>query len=320
MKKVAILCSGGDSQGMNVCIKVFTNYCKRNNIVPIGIKRGFQGLIDNDFVDLREIDVQIIDRVGGSIIKSSRCKDFKTPQGVKKAVDNINKNEIDGVIVCGGDGSFRGVLALMGAGVKVMGIPCTIDNDLFYTARSIGFDTAVTQATKVIDDVMQTMTTNNRGVVVKVMGRGCGDIALQTAVTTLAHSLAVKELNSTMEGVLLDVKNAIDKGVESPIVVVSENVEFDETKLAEYLEKETGKEFRFIDVGYLARGGAPSVFDRFISTRYTIYAVDLLIQQKTGYAMAVQNNEIVAINVEEVYNYNQEFDMELVNYFKELNQ
>ena len=201
-----------------------------------------------------------------------------------------------------------------------MGIPCTIDNDLFYTKRSIGFDSAVSQATKVIDDVMQTMTTNNRGLVVKVMGRGCGDIALQTAVTTLAHSLAVSELNSTMEGVLLDVKNAIDKGVESPIAVVSENVEFDVNTLSKYLEENTGKEFRFTDIGYLARGGAPSVYDRFISTRFTVYAVDLLLQMKSGFAVGVQNNEVVAIKLEEVYNYKQDFDQELVDYFKELNK
>ena len=319
MKKLAILCSGGDSQGMNVCIKVFTNYCRRNGVTPIGVRRGFQGLIDNDMLELTPSFVENIDRMGGSVIKSSRCLDFKTPQGVKKAVDVIRENEIDGVIVCGGDGSFRGVLALVGAGVSAIGIPCTIDNDLFYTKRSIGFDTAVSNAVKVIDDVMQTMSTNNRGLVVKVMGRHCGDIAIQTAITTLAHSLAVNEINSSMESVLLDVKNAIDKGVESPIVVVSENVDFKVEDLAKYLEENTGKEFRFTDIGYLARGGAPSVYDRYISTRFAVYAVDLLLQLKSGYAVGVQNNEVVAINIEDVYNYKQDFDEELVNYFKELN-
>lgn len=319
MKKLAILCSGGDSQGMNVCIKVFANYCRRNGITPIGVRRGFQGLIDNDMLELTPSFVENIDRMGGSVIKSSRCLDFKTPQGVKKAVDVIRENEIDGVIVCGGDGSFRGVLALVGAGVSAIGIPCTIDNDLFYTKRSIGFDTAVSNAIKVIDDVMQTMSTNNRGLVVKVMGRHCGDIAIQTAVTTLAHSLAVNEINSSMESVLLEVKNAIDKGIESPIVVVSENVEFEVEKLAKYLQDNTGKEFRFTDIGYLARGGAPSVYDRYISTRFTAYAVDLLLQLKSGYAVGVQNNEVVAINIEDVFNYTQNFDEELVNYFKELN-
>ena len=319
MKKLAILCSGGDSQGMNVCIKVFTNYCRRNGVTPIGVRRGFQGLIDNDMLELTPSFVENIDRMGGSVIKSSRCLDFKTPQGVKKTVDVIRENEIDGVIVCGGDGSFRGVLALVGAGVSAIGIPCTIDNDLFYTKRSIGFDTAVSNAVKVIDDVMQTMSTNNRGLVVKVMGRHCGDIAIQTAITTLAHSLAVNEINSSMESVLLDVKNAIDKGVESPIVVVSENVDFKVEDLAKYLEENTGKEFRFTDIGYLARGGAPSVYDRYISTRFAVYAVDLLLQLKSGYAVGVQNNEVVAINIEDVYNYKQDFDEELVNYFKELN-
>ena len=319
MKKLAILCSGGDSQGMNVCIKVFTNYCLRNGIVPIGVRRGYQGLIDNDMLELNSDFVANIDRMGGSVLKSSRCLEFKTPQGVKKAVDVIRENEIDGVIVCGGDGSFRGVLSLVGAGVSAIGIPCTIDNDLFYTKRSIGFDTAVSNVVKITDDVMQTMVTNNRGLVVKVMGRHCGDIALHAAVTTLAHSVAVNEVGSTMESVLLDVKNAIDKGIESPIVVVSENVEFKVEDLAKYLQDNTGKEFRFTDVGYQARGGAPSVYDRFISTRFTVYAVDLLLQLKSAYAVGVQNNEVVAINMEDVFNYSQEFDEELYNYFKELN-
>ena len=183
MKRIAVLCSGGDSQGMNACIKAIVDTCTSNNVTVLGINRGYQGLIENDTKELTKFDVANIETIAGSIIKTSRSAEFMTEAGFRKAIDNLKKNDIEGLIVIGGNGSFRGCRDLVNAGVNVIGIPGTIDNDLFYTERALGFDTAVQQAVNTVTDIKQTMYANSRAVVFKCMGRHCGDIAVARAVT-----------------------------------------------------------------------------------------------------------------------------------------
>lgn len=320
MKKIAIVCSGGDCQGMNVGVKVFTQICKNIRITPIAVIGGYRGLIDCNFSELTEEFVANIDNLGGSIIKSGRCADFKEDKFVKIGVENLKKANIDGLIVLGGNGSFRGLKSLNDFGAKVIGIPASIDNDLFFTAKSIGFETAVNQATKVVDDVKQSMKSSDRGLVVKVMGRDCGDIALQTAVSTLANCVVMRELGSTENSILKDVRSAIENKVDCPVVVVSENIGFNVEKLSEFLEKNTGKEFRFADVGYLARGGAPGNADRVLATRFTCFALNLILQGKSGLAVGIKNNEIFAEEIEEVLSAKERnINIELIDIIKVLN-
>ena len=155
MKRIAVLCSGGDSQGMNACIKAIVDTCFANNLTVLGINRGFQGLIENDVRELGLLDVANIETIAGSIIKTSRSADFMTEKGFKQAIENIKLNQIEGLVVLGGNGSFRGCRDLVNAGINVIGIPGTIDNDLYYTERSLGFDTAVQNAVNMVTQVKQ---------------------------------------------------------------------------------------------------------------------------------------------------------------------
>ena len=171
MRKIGVLCSGGDCQGMNACIKAIVDTCTSNEIEVLGINRGYQGLIENDIRPLTRLEVANIETIAGALIKTSRSADFMTEPGFKKAIDNLKLNGIEGLIVIGGNGSFRGARDLVNAGVHVIGIPGTIDNDLFYTERALGFDTAVQQAVNTVTDIKQTMYANNRASVFKCMGR-----------------------------------------------------------------------------------------------------------------------------------------------------
>lgn len=297
MERLGIICSGGDSQGMNACVKTIVNICTTHGILPIAIRRGYQGLIENDMMFLNNEMVQNIDNLGGCIIKVSRSKEFMTQSGVKKAVNNLIKNQIDAVVVIGGEGSFKGAESLEKNGINVICVPATIDNDLFYTDMCLGFDTAVNNAVKAIDNIRQTMEANNRALVVETMGRECGAITLSTALATTAHSVAMRETKTDLKDVVNDVKYALSIGIESPLVIATENLKFSLEDIANALEKNLKIECRTCKLGYIQRGGAPSVADRNLAIKYGITAVELALQNKFGVAIGVKNGTVIAIKI-----------------------
>lgn len=313
MKRIAVLCSGGDSQGMNACIQAIVDTSIANNVTVYGINRGFQGLVENDFRELKKLDVANIETIAGSIIFTSRSADFMTEAGFKRAVKNLHDNAIEGLVVIGGNGSFRGCRDLVQAGINVIGIPGTIDNDLFYTERALGFDTAVQQAVNAITDIKQTMYANHRAVVFKCMGRACGDIALHTAVAVEADSLAVNEIEYSIDQIIADVQNSLNHGVQSPVVVISEGSKLDMNEIVSRIEKETHLTTRGIELGYIQRGGKPTFYDRLLGVRWGVLAVQLLMQDMTNLALGIKNDKIFSTPLIEVEHVLQEFRVDMVN-------
>lgn len=313
MKRIAVLCSGGDAPGMNACIKAIVDACSSNNVTVLGVNRGFQGLIENDIRTLTKLEVANIETISGSIIFTSRSKDFMTETGFKKAIANLKDNDIEGLIVIGGNGSFRGCRDLVHAGINVIGIPGTIDNDLFYTERALGFDTAVQQAVNTITDIKQTMYANSRASVFKCMGRDCGDIALHTALAVEADSLAVSEVEYSIPQIIADVRNSLNHGVKAPVVVISEGSKLDMKEISNEIEKQTGLTSRAIELGYVQRGGAPTYYDRLLGVRWGVLAVQLLMQDMTNLAVGVKNDKIFSVPLIEVEHVLQEFRVDMVN-------
>ena len=292
MKKIAILTSGGDSQGMNAYIHKLTKLLLKNKYSVVGIKRGYQGLLDEDFVALSNEYVENISFLGGSVLKTARCKEFSTDEGVKKAYKILKKHKIDILVVLGGNGSYKGAISLMNEGQKLICVPGTIDNDLYYSDISLGFDTAVNNAVNAIEKIKQTMLSNNRGLIVEVMGRDCGNIALNTAISVNANCLVISEDEQSKNNIEKFVKNAIKNGVDSPLVVVQENI-LDGEELTKNLQEKFNKQFKFEKIGYVQRGGSPTVKDK-------IFAALLAIQTTNS----IKNNEYniaVGLNKENIF-------------------
>ena len=318
MERIAILCSGGDSQGMNTCIKTIVKICESHNIIPIAVNRGFQGLLENDFSFLNHEMVANIDNLGGCYIKTSRCKEFESPLGVKKGVKNLQKNKIDGLIVIGGNGSFKGVEALVNEGVNCVAIPATIDNDLFYTDNALGFDTAVNNCVNAIENIRQTMLANDRALVVEVMGRDCGNIALTTAFATASHCVSTKELKRSVKDIIKDVRKVVNFGIKSPVVVMSENLPYTVDEVAKEITKQLGIETRTAVLGYIQRGGAPSVTDKLFAIKWGIASVEMLLEGNSGYALGNKGNNVMAVTIQEANRAKQNFSMETYKNLRKL--
>lgn len=320
MKKIAIICSGGDCQGMNTAIKTIVNMCDFYDIKVVGVRYGYQGLIDNDIEELNNSVVNDIADQGGCYLKVSRSKEFLTKAGIEKSVKTLVDNKIDGVILIGGDGSYRGSLELVKRGVKIIVLPGTIDNDLFYTERTLGFDTAVNNAVAAIDNMRQTMEANDRGFVVEAMGRHCGHLALQVAVAVSAHALGVPETGITLKELVDDVKRCVDKGVESPVIVISEGVSFSIKEVEELIQKKLKIQTRSAVLGYIQRGGKPSVTDRLLATQFGVTALELLREGHSGLAVGIANNSIINVPIDVAINTPATFNMELYNQLRALHR
>lgn len=296
MKNVAILTSGGDSQGMNAYIHKLTKLLIKNKFKVLGIKRGFQGLLDEDFVVLTSDFVENISFLGGSVLKTARCTEFRTDEGVLKGYKILKKHKIDVLVVLGGNGSFKGAINLCEKGQKIICIPGTIDNDLFYSDISLGFDTAVNNAVETIEKIKQTMLSNNRGLIVEVMGRDCGNIALNTAISVNANGLVINEDPKSAQNIEKFVKNAIKNGVESPVIVVQENI-LDGKILSENLQKKFNKQFKFEKIGYVQRGGSPTVKDKIFANLLAIQTVNSILNGEFNVAIGMNKENIFTKDV-----------------------
>lgn len=297
--KIGILTSGGDAPGMNAFISKFTTLATAAGFEVIAFKFGYQGLIDNSTKPLTREDVSNIAHLGGSNIKSTRSSEFLTKQGFKRAIQNIKLNEIDCLVVLGGDGTLRGAKELSAAGIKIVYIPATIDNDLSYTDQTLGFDSAVNAAVDAIDKIKQTMLSLNRIFICEVMGRHCPDIAISSAIATDATILITEAKNFSFKETISKIKEAIESGEEAPSIVIRENI-LDVFELAKKIQNELDIETRACRIGYVQRGTSPSVMDRILARKFAQAVLDLISSKKFNRAVGQVKNKIITKNLTEI--------------------
>lgn len=318
IKNIAVLTSGGDAQGMNTAISIIVRVARSRRMWVYGVLEGYKGLYEDNFVQLDEKFVENIGSIGGSVLKTSRFLDFKKSSVVKQSASNLKKHNIDALIVLGGDGSYHGALELIQEGVNVICIPATIDNDLRYTSRCLGFDTAVNNSCKYIENVKQTMSALSRGCVFEVMGRFCGDIALYSACSTACDLIAVPEKPTNEKEIVDKVKLHLKRTNTAPTIVVAEH-QFDVVDLAKKLTKETGVDFKYSIVGYIQRGGSPSVLDKALAMQFGVKAVDLIEKGVFNRAIGYKNDVAFDIDLKDALNCEYNFNYDLLQLFYSLN-
>ena len=297
MKTIGVLTSGGDSPGMNSAIRSVVRTCAHYNIKCVGIVRGFSGLIENNTKVLNTRSVRGIINRGGTFLYSARCEEFKTKEGRKLAYNNLKNSDIDGLIVIGGDGSFTGAMLLEKEyKFPVIGIPGTIDNDLFGTSHTLGYDTALNTVMDAIDKIRDTAISHHRLFFVEVMGADAGYIALNSGLAIGAQEILIPEVNMSFDNLISSLKTSKKSGKTSSIIVVAEGDKTGKNvfDLASKIEKTLPEyESRVSVLGHIQRGGTPSCFDRVLGTQLGVKAVESLIDGKHGSMVGISNGKIV---------------------------
>ncbi len=301
MKTIGVLTSGGDAPGMNAAVRAVVRTAASYGMNVKGIRRGYNGLMEGDIIDLGSRDVSDIIQLGGTMLYSARSPKFKTEEGVKEAVENCKKFGIEGIVVIGGDGSFRGARDLSLSGIPCVGIPATIDNDIASTEYTIGFDTAMNTVIEMVDKLRDTCDSHDRCSVVEVMGRKAGYIALKTGVAVGASAIILPEDPITVEDVILKITETQKLGKKHFIIVVAEGVGGVE-KMAEQIEAATGIETRGTILGHIQRGGSPTLRDRLIATQFGYEAVNLLKEGIGNRVVAYKFGKIVDYDIYEALN------------------
>ncbi|HHY09951.1 MAG TPA: 6-phosphofructokinase [Firmicutes bacterium] len=300
-KRVGILTSGGDAPGMNAAIRTLVRAALHYNMEPWAVYRGFNGLINGEMEPLTSRSVSGIIQRGGTILKSARCDEFRQEAGQKKAVQVLRDNEIDYLIVIGGDGSFAGALALEKMGIKVVCIPATIDNDVACTDYSIGFDTAVNNVMDAVNKIRDTASSHDRVYVVEVMGRDSGYIALYSGLAGGADVILIPEVPYDVDQVCEQIEIANQQGKTYNIVIVAEGVKSikDDTKggspamqIGRYIAKKTGFDTRITVLGHIQRGGAPTVRDRLLASKLAYHAIEIIHLGKSGKMLGELNQNL----------------------------
>lgn len=299
MKTIAVLTSGGDAPGMNAAIRAVVRTAIAKGLTVKGIERGYAGLLNEEIIDMDAKSVSDIIQRGGTILGTARCLEFKNPEIQKVGADICRKHGIDGLVVIGGDGSYRGAQALTRNGINAIGLPGTIDLDIACTDYTIGFDTAVNTAMEAIDKVRDTSTSHERCSVIEVMGRNAGYIALWCGIADGAEDILLPEKYDYNEQAIID--NIIQKkkmGKKHYIIVNAEGVG-DSMEMANRIEAATGIETRATILGHIQRGGSPTCKDRYYASIMGAYAVDLLIEGKSNRVVGYKNGEFVDYDIEE---------------------
>ncbi|MBP3322874.1 MAG: 6-phosphofructokinase [Clostridia bacterium] len=317
-KKIAVLTSGGDAPGMNAAVRAVVRTAIDEGFEVYGVMRGYNGLLKNDFVPMNIRSVSDTIHKGGTSLYTARSPEFNSPEGVAKAAKNCMDNDIYGVVVIGGDGSFRGARDLSNAGVPCIAIPGTIDNDITSSDYTIGFDTAMNTVVDMVDRLRDTTESHDRCSVVEVMGRRCGDIALYTGIATGATAILVPEVPYDIEkDVIARIKSSSATGKKHFIVIVAEGVGGVE-EISKRIEAETGIESRPSILGHVQRGGSPTLRDRLIASQMGYKAVKLLKEGKSNRVVVMQNSEIIDLDITEALNVKRKFDVDLFNASKVL--
>ncbi|MFW6104899.1 MAG: 6-phosphofructokinase [Candidatus Bipolaricaulota bacterium] len=323
MKKIGLLTSGGDSPGMNAAIRAAVRQGKALGLTVMGINSGYEGCLTGDLEELGVKDVSGIIEEGGTILRSKRAPKFKEKQERTKAIRNLNQAGIDGVVVIGGDGTLRGAQALNQEGIPTVGIPATIDNDVYGTDMTIGVDTALNTVVQSLDRIRTTASALERTFIVEVMGRNSGYIALMGGLSGGAEVILIPEVEYDLKEVAKEIYQGYKRGKQHMIVVVAEGI-YDEGSAAHYvgqhLKEQIGFEIRVTVLGHMQRGGNPSAFDRGIASRLGAEAVKRLSNGESGTMMGLQGNEINSMDYSDVLSREKEIDMELYELAKTLSQ
>lgn len=296
LQHIAVLTSGGDAPGMNAAVRAVVRAAAYNKITCYGVYKGYQGLIDGDFKLMNARSVNNIINKGGTILKSARCLEFRTTEGRKRAFENIQKNNIEGLIVIGGDGTFTGAMIFHKEyKIPVIGIPGTIDNDISGTTATIGYDTALNTVIEAIDKIRDTAISHNRLFFVEVMGRDAGHIALNAGIGAGAEEILIPEEDMGLERLLESLKRSEKTGKQSSIVVIAEGDKSGKNvfEIASYVEKNMPYyEVRVSVLGHMQRGGAPSCFDRVLASRMGVHAVESIMNGKTNVMVGLKHEEM----------------------------
>ena len=323
VKKIAVLTSGGDSPGMNTALRAVVRTCAYKNIDCVGVSRGYQGLINDDIKTLKTRSVRGIINRGGTMLYSARSDEFRTKEGREKAFSNIKKHGIDGLVVIGGDGSFTGGLIFQKEfGIPVIGIPGTIDNDLYGTSHTLGYDTALNTVMDAIDKIRDTAISHDRLFFVEVMGRDAGHIALNSGIAIGAQEILIPEQNMGIEGLINSLKDSKKNGKTSSIVVVAEGDKTGKNvfDLARQVEEEFPKyEIRVSVLGHMQRGGSPTCFDRVLGTKMGVRAVESLIDGVSGKMIGIDNGKIVSTSLKKAIKGETKIDPELIRVSRIMN-
>jgi 6-phosphofructokinase 1 len=301
LKKIAVMTSGGDAPGMNPAIRAVVRTAASRDVQVFGIRRGYTGLLAGDIIPLGTRDVSGIMQRGGTILQTARSEEFRTPAGQKRALRRLNEYNIEGVVVIGGDGSLNGALALQKLGVSVMGVPGSIDNDIWGTNMSIGVDTALNTILDAIDKLRDTATSHERAFLVEAMGRNCGYLALMSGILGGAEIISTPERPMEPEEIADAIDDAYTRGKSHAIGVIAEGAKYKIQEVAEYLEQHSvGFEVRMTILGHVQRGGSPSAFDRLLATRLGVAATEHLLDGKSGEMAGLQGRAISTVPIEEV--------------------
>ena len=297
-RRIGVLTSGGDAPGMNAAIRAVTRTAIANGVEVIGIRKGYSGLIKGDLRPLGLRDVSNIINRGGTFLYSDRCPEFQTEEGMAKAIETCLENQIDGIVAIGGDGTFRGATDLTNRGIPCVGIPGTIDNDVSSTDNTIGYDTAMNTVIDIIDKLRDTCESHARCNVVEVMGRGAGDIALNTAIASGATASVIPEFPHDDSAICEGIKEARALGKRNFIVVVSEGLGSEYAPaLAEKIESTTGVETKFARLAHIVRGGNPTLKDRVLASEMGVFAVNELLKGNSNIVICERNGKIVSCDI-----------------------
>lgn len=307
MKTIGVLTSGGDAPGMNAAVRSIVRSAESMGINVKGIMRGYNGLIEDNIEDLDIRSVSDIIQRGGTTLFTARCPKFKTEEGILDAIANCKKNGIEGLVVIGGDGSFRGARDLSLRGLPCVGIPATIDNDISSTEYTIGFDTAMNTVVEIVDKLRDTACSHDRCSVVEVMGHGSGDLALQCGLAVGATSILVPEIRYDKKAVIEKILETQKRGRNHFIIIVSEGL-CDVRALAQDIENATGIESRATILGHIQRGGSPTLRDRVIASKMGYVAVELLSKGIGNRVIALKHDKIVDYDIFEALNMPNSFD------------
>lgn len=317
MHKIAVLTSGGDSPGMNAAVRAVVRRGIYQGMEVFGIYHGYDGLIKGQIEPMALGSVGDIIHRGGTVLYTSRSKEFMTDEGQNKAIEQMKKHGIEGLIVIGGDGSFRGAQKLVEKGFPTVGIPGTIDNDIPGTEVTLGFDTAVNTVIEAIDKIRDTANSHERTFVVEVMGRDHGDIAIWAGLAGGAESILIPEVPEQMDEMVNRLAEGNKRGKKYSIIIVSEGV-CSASYIGEEIKKRTGLDTRVTVLGHVQRGGSPSAYDRMIGSRFGASAVDLLYEGKAGKMVGIQQGRVVTVDFADVFSGKVTVDMEIFKLSKSL--
>lgn len=312
MNCIGVLTSGGDAPGMNACVRAVVRTAMAHHVQVKAIREGFEGVVQCHFEDLHARDVGGIIQRGGTILQTARCKEFYTAPGQEKGLQNLKYGGIEALVVIGGDGSMQGGMALHQRGYPVIGVPASIDNDIWGTSMAIGVDTAMNTIVEAIDKLRDTASSHKRAFLIETMGRHCGYLALMAGVIGGAEMVLIPEIETNPDEVIEAIAQGYARGKTHAIIMVSEGAKYNATTLSEYIETNSTFQTRVTILGHVQRGGSPTAFDRLLAARMGMKAVEALLKGESGKMVGLHGRDIALVPIEDVTSKQREVNMEYV--------